>query len=112
LIERVVDEAARDLGVDRLDIRRRNFVPPEAFPYRNALGTVYDSGNYAAALDKAVRLSNYASLVQQRDAARAERRLVGIGWSTFIEPSAGAGFESGLVRIDQSGRATAITGSS
>ena len=51
LIERVVDEAARAVGMDPVEMRRRNFLPPEAFPYRNALGTVYDSGNYAAALE-------------------------------------------------------------
>jgi carbon-monoxide dehydrogenase large subunit len=57
-------------------------------------------------------LSDYATLVHQRDRARASGELIGIGWSTFIEPSAGAGFESGLVRIEQTGRVTAITGSS
>ena len=57
-------------------------------------------------------MSDYAGLVRARDAARAEGRLVGLGLSTFVEPSAGAGFESGLVRIESSGRVTAITGSS
>ncbi len=112
LIERIVDEAARAVGMDPVAIRRKNFVPADAFPYRNALGAVYDSGDYAKALDRALLLSDYTSLVQQRDTARLEGRLVGLGWSTFIEPSAGAGFESGLIRIEQSGRVTAITGSS
>jgi carbon-monoxide dehydrogenase large subunit len=112
LIERIVDEAARVVGMDPIDIRRKNFVPVDAFPYRNALGAVYDSGDYATALDKALELSDYAGLVRERDAARATGRLVGIGVCTFIEPSAGAGFESGLVRVEPSGRITAITGSS
>src|SRR5207248_10442768 len=83
-------------------------------PYRNALGAVYDSGDYAGALDQALRLSDYPALVQERDRARASpaQKLIGIGLSTFIEPSAGAGFESGVIRIEQSGRVTAITGSS
>src|SRR5579859_1391185 len=112
LIERIVDEAARVLGMDPVEIRRKNFVKPDAFPYKNALGAVYDSGDYDAALTKALQLSDYPALVRERDAARAANRLVGIGLSTFIEPSAGAGFESGLIRIEQSGRVTAITGSS
>jgi carbon-monoxide dehydrogenase large subunit len=112
LIERAVDTVARALNMDPLEIRRKNFIAPEAFPYRNALGAVYDSGNYAGAVDQALRLSDYASLVQERDRARSNDELVGIGWSTFVEPSAGAGFESGLVRIEQTGRVTAITGSS
>jgi carbon-monoxide dehydrogenase large subunit len=112
LIERIVDEAARVLGMDPVDIRRTNFLKPDAFPHRNALGAVYDSGNYVAALDKALELSDYQALVRERDEARAAHRLVGIGLSTFVEPSAGAGFESGLIRIEQSGRVTAITGSS
>lgn len=112
LVERIVDEAARVLGMDPVEIRRKNFVEPAAFPYRNALGAVYDSGDYATALNKAIELSDYPALRRERDTARTAKRLVGIGWSTFVEPSAGAGFESGLIRIEQSGRVTAITGSS
>jgi carbon-monoxide dehydrogenase large subunit len=112
LIERVVDAAARALNIDPVEIRRKNFVQPDAFPHTNALGAVYDSGDYQTALNMALELSDYAGLVRERDAARAANRLVGIGLSTFVEPSAGAGFESGLIRIEQSGRVTAITGSS
>lgn len=112
LIERIVDQAARTLSLDPADVRRRNFIKPDAFPFKNALGVVYDSGDYARALDQALHLSDYPALVRTREAARAEGRLVGIGWSTFVEPSAGAGFESGLIRIEQSGQVTAITGSS
>jgi carbon-monoxide dehydrogenase large subunit len=108
----VVDEAARVAGHDPLELRRKNFVQPNAFPYRNPLGAVYDSGDYPGALDAALRLSDYARLLEERARARASGELVGLGWSTFIEPSAGAGFESGLIRIEQSGRVTAITGSS
>jgi carbon-monoxide dehydrogenase large subunit len=112
LIERVVDAAARALNIDPVEIRRKNFLQPDAFPHTNALGAVYDSGDYQTALNMALELSDYAALVRERDAARAANRLVGIGLSTFVEPSAGAGFESGLIRIEQSGRVTAITGSS
>jgi carbon-monoxide dehydrogenase large subunit len=112
LIERVVDAAARALNIDPVEIRRKNFLQPDAFPHTNALGAIYDSGDYQTALNMALELSDYAALVSERDAARAANRLVGIGLSTFVEPSAGAGFESGLIRIEQSGRVTAITGSS
>ena len=112
LIERIVDEAARALKMDPVAIRRQNFVRPDAFPHRNALGAVYDSGDYERALDRALELIDYPALVRERDAGRRAGRLIGIGLSTFIEPSAGAGFESGLIRIESSGRVTAITGSS
>ncbi|MCA1647007.1 MAG: xanthine dehydrogenase family protein molybdopterin-binding subunit, partial [Chloroflexi bacterium] len=112
LIERIVHEAARVLGMDAAEIRRKNFLKPDAFPHTNALGAVYDSGDYGPALEKALELADYPALVRERAAARAANRLVGIGLSTFVEPSAGAGFESGLIRIEQSGRVTAITGSS
>jgi carbon-monoxide dehydrogenase large subunit len=111
LIERIVDQAARALDLDPVQIRRKNFIPSSAFPHTNALGATYDSGDYARALDKALELSDYAALAQHRDAARKQGKLVGIGWSTFIESSAGGGFESGLIRVEQSGRITAITGS-
>jgi carbon-monoxide dehydrogenase large subunit len=112
LIERIVDEAARVLERDPVDLRRQNFLAPASFPHTNALGAVYDSGDYGGCLDKALALSDYPSLIAARDEARRCGRLAGIGWSTFVEPSAGAGFESGLIRIEQSGRVTAITGSS
>src|SRR5712692_4217327 len=98
--------------MDPVAIRRNSSGSAEAFPHRNALGAVYDSGDYDKALTAALLLTDYDGLVRERDAARAANRVVGIGISTFIEPSAGAGFESGLIRIEQSGRVTAITGSS
>ncbi len=112
LIERVVDAAARQLAMDPVDIRRRNFVPPDAFPYTNALGAVYDSGDYALALDRALALADWPALIEERDTARRRGDVVGVGLATFIEPSAGAGFESGIVRIEATGKVTAITGSS
>jgi carbon-monoxide dehydrogenase large subunit len=112
LIERAVDAAARQLGADPIALRRQNFVPASDFPHRNVLGAVYDSGDYERALDRALELSDYEGLLVERDAARAMGGLMGIGLATFIEPSAGAGFESGVVRIEQTGKVTAVTGSS
>jgi aerobic carbon-monoxide dehydrogenase large subunit len=112
-IERLIDKAAHDLGLDRLDIRRKNFIRPEQFPYRTGLNVEYDSGDYEQALAEALRLSDYDQMIQDRDAARARGELVGVGVATFVEPSSGVGFfESGTVRVERTGEITVLTGSS
>jgi len=111
-IERLADQAARELGIDRLEIRRKNFIQPEQFPYRTGVGVEYDSGDYDRSLTEALRLSEYDELIRQRDEAQARGELVGVGVSTFVEPSGGAGFESGGVRIERTGEVTVLTGSS
>jgi aerobic carbon-monoxide dehydrogenase large subunit len=111
-IERLVDKAARDLGIDRLEIRRKNFIRPEQFPYRTGVNVEYDSGDYEKSLAEALRLSDYEALIRQRDEARQRGELVGVGLSTFAEPSGGAGFESGTVRVERAGEITVLTGSS
>jgi aerobic carbon-monoxide dehydrogenase large subunit len=111
-IERLIDKAAKDLGIDRLEIRRKNFIRPEQFPYKTAVGMEYDSGDYFKSLDEAIRIANYQDLMRQRDERRARGEIVGVGVSTFVEPSGGAGFESGTVRIERTGEITVLTGSS
>jgi carbon-monoxide dehydrogenase large subunit len=111
-IERLIDKAARDLGLDRLEIRRKNFIRPEQFPYRTGVNVEYDSGDYQRSLNEAIRLSNYHELVRYRDEAQKRGELVGVGVSTFVEPSGGAGFESGTVRVERTGEITVLTGSS
>ena len=112
-IERLVDQAARGLGLDRLAIRRKNFIRPEQFPYRTALDVEYDSGDYEKALTEALRLADYDQMLQDRDVARARGELVGVGVSTFVEPSSGVGFfESGTVRVERTGEITVLTGAS
>lgn len=111
-IERLVDQAARELGIDGLEIRRKNFIRPEQFPYRTGVGVEYDSGDYERSLSEALRLSDYDDLIRQRDEARARGELAGVGVSTFVEPSGGAGFESGSVRVERTGEITVLTGSS
>jgi 2-furoyl-CoA dehydrogenase large subunit len=86
-LERAMDVAARKLNVDPAALRRRNFVPKEAFPYRCPAGSILDAGDYAAALDEALRLAGYDSLKQKREAARRAGRLFGIGIAAGIEPS-------------------------
>lgn len=111
-IERLVDQAARELGIDRLELRRKNFIQPDQFPYRTAVGVEYDSGDYEKSLSEALRLSDYEGLLRARDERRSRGELVGVGVSTFVEPSGGAGFESGAVRVERSGAVTVLTGSS
>jgi carbon-monoxide dehydrogenase large subunit len=111
-IERLVDKAARDLGLDRLEIRRKNFIRPDQFPYRTGVNVEYDSGDYEKSLAEALRLSDYDQMMQDRDAARARGELVGVGISTFVEPSGGVGFESATVRVERTGEITVLTGAS
>jgi carbon-monoxide dehydrogenase large subunit len=111
LIERLVDEAARALGLDPADIRRRNLIPSGAFPYTTATGQVYDSGTYAEALERALAVADYDGLRRAQVERQSRGELVGIGISTYVEPAA-LGWESGVVRMERTGAVTAITGSS
>jgi carbon-monoxide dehydrogenase large subunit len=90
LIERLVSTAAAELGIDPAELRRRNFILPEQFPYRSATGFSYDSGDYRAALDLALEKVGYDELRREQAEARRRGRLIGIGLSSFTEV-AGAG---------------------
>ena len=122
IIERIMDLLARELGKDPADIRRLNFVKPEQFPYKAATGAVYDSGNYEAALDKALALADYQSLraEQARRRVAGDGKLMGIGLTSYIEicgfgPKGSlpiGAYESARVRVEQSGTVLVYTGSS
>jgi 2-furoyl-CoA dehydrogenase large subunit len=86
-VERVMDIAARKLNMDPAALRRRNFVPREAFPYSCPAGSILDAGDYGKALDELLRLADYDALKQRRDEARRAGRLYGIGFCAGIEPS-------------------------
>ena len=86
-LERVMDAAARTLGLDPAEIRRRNFIPAAAFPYRAPAGALYDSGDYDAGMDRALALADYDGLKARRARARREGRLFGIGFAVGVEPS-------------------------
>ncbi|MCG8418550.1 MAG: xanthine dehydrogenase family protein molybdopterin-binding subunit [Proteobacteria bacterium] len=124
LLERVVDVAAREMGIDPVEIRRKNFIPEDAFPYQTPVALEYDSGNYHATLDLALEKSDYAGFETRRDAARQRGKLRGIGVSTYVEacgiaPSSVAGalgaraglYESAQVRVHPTGSVTVYTGS-
>jgi len=86
VLEQMMDIAARELGIDPAEIRRRNFIPEDVFPYTIASGNEYDSGAYETVLDRALELADYPRLLEQRDRARSEGRCVGIGVVSAIEP--------------------------
>ncbi|MGE5060655.1 MAG: xanthine dehydrogenase family protein molybdopterin-binding subunit [Betaproteobacteria bacterium] len=111
-IERLLDKASAVLGMDRLEIRRKNFIRPDQFPYTTGTGVEYDSDDYEKPLREALKMSDYDNLMRQRDERRKRGELVGVGFSTFVEPSGGAGFESGTVRVERTGDVTVLTGSS
>ncbi len=126
-IETGMDKVARFLGMDRIALRRKNLIRPEAFPYLIPSGTHYDSGDYETVMDKALAAANHAELQRQCEAMRAQGLLAGIGVSTCLEPSGGnSAFEplfnprnhtttwmdACLVRIDLNGSVTAIMGTS
>ena len=111
VIERLMDQAARALGIDPAEIRRRNFIPPGAFPFRTATGQVYDSGDYPQALERALAAADYDGLRREQIRRRDAGEIVGIGLAAYVEPCA-LGWESGSLKVERSGRVTAITGSS
>lgn len=118
VVERAVDLVAAELGLDTVEVRRKNFPNPDEFPFKTATGLFYDSGNYQGALDKALEMSDYQKLRQQQAKAREQGRLVGIGVSTYVEICAlgpsqampAGGWESATVRIEPTGKITILTG--
>jgi carbon-monoxide dehydrogenase large subunit len=110
-IERLVDRAAAELGLDRVEIRRRNVIPRDAFPYRSPLGHTYDSGDYAGVLDAALELSRWDDLLAERDRLRAAGRLAGAGLALYVE-RVGPGWETARLRLEEGGSVVLYTGSS
>ncbi len=131
LVERIMDAAAKVCGLDPAEIRRRNFVPPDQFPYPTQVALEYDSGNYEPALDKALEMAGYKEVRAEQEKRRAASpdgrsgKLIGIGLSSYIEacgiaPSSVVGslgaqaglYESGKVQVHPTGSVTVFTGSS
>ncbi len=118
VIERTMDLIAHELDMDPVEVRRKNFAQPDDFPLQVATGLAYDSGNYQAALDRALEMVGYEDLRAEQARAREEGRYIGIGFSTYVEicamgPSAAlpaGGWESGTVRLDFTGKTTVLTG--
>jgi carbon-monoxide dehydrogenase large subunit len=119
-LERAMDLLARELNMDPAELRRKNLIPASKFPYQTQMGAVYDSGDYEKALDAALKAANWHGLIAERDKARKEGRLVGIGLAMYVEvcglgPSSSlptGGWEHGQVTVERDGRITATTGAS
>ena len=111
VIERMVDEAAAETGIDRVELRRRNLIPPEAMPFKTGLIFTYDCGEFARSLDLALDFADVAGFAARRAEAGARGRLRGLGLSHTIERAAAGGFEAAELRFDKGGTATLVSGS-
>ena len=109
-IERVVDEAARRLGIDRVALRRMNLVGQEAMPYPNAVGARYDSGTYEANIDLAMKIADWDGFAARRRAAEARGKLLGLGLANYVESSIGAPRERSEITITSEGRVKVVIG--
>jgi carbon-monoxide dehydrogenase large subunit len=109
-IERLIDIAAAELGIDRVSLRRKNLVRPEAMPYRNAVGMSYDSGTYEANMDAAMRLADWNGFDGRREAARARGRLLGRGLANYVESSIGSPRERAEITVTPAGRVRVVIG--
>ena len=115
-MERLMDRIARELNIDKVEVRRRNLIPTEAMPYDTQIKTrdgatmTYDSGNYPAALDAALERSGYNDFRARQAKARAEGRYLGIGIANYVEGTGRGPFESATVRVKPSGKIVIYTG--
>jgi carbon-monoxide dehydrogenase large subunit len=123
LVERIVELAAKELGIDPAELRRKNMIQPEDFPYQTPVALEYDIGDYEASLNKALEMADYAGFANRKADSASNGKLRGIGFSCYLEacglaPSALAGalgagvglWESGEVRVNPTGSVTVLTG--
>ena len=124
ILERTLSKAAAELGIDQAEIRRRNFIRPDQFPYQTPVAVVYDTGDYGASMDLALKMADYAGFEARRAAAKVKGKLRGVGVASYIEacgiaPSSLVGslgaraglFEAATVRVNPTGSVTVLTGS-
>ena len=112
-MERTVDLIARDLNLDPAEVRRRNLIPPDAFPYRTPTGVTYDSGNYEQGLDRVLELAEYSAWREKSQLRKSEGPLLGVGLATVLKGAGGAGptaIDHARVKIAASGQITVYTG--
>ena len=110
VMERLVDTAAREMGIDPIEIRRRNLVPPEAMPFTAATGQVYDSGDFAPMFDKVVAASDWNGFAERKAVSEAAGLKRGLGICAYLEVTAPAGKEMGGLRFGDDGRVTIVSG--
>ena len=123
-LERTIDKAAREMGIDPVEIRKRNFIAPDAFPYQTPVAVQYDTGNYGATMDKAVAMADLGGFAQRKAATEAKGKRRGLGIASYIEacgiaPSSLVGalgaraglYEAATVRVNPTGNISVLTGS-
>ena len=111
VIERMVDVAAAELKMDPAEIRRRNYIAPEAMPFKTSLTFTYDSGEFEKGMDMALKLADVAGFKKRRAESKKRGKLRGLGMSNTIERAAAPSFEGAEIRFDRSGTATILSGS-
>jgi carbon-monoxide dehydrogenase large subunit len=124
-MERIIDRLADEIGMDPAEVRRKNFIPPAAFPFDTITGITYDSGNYEPALDRALAMADYTGFEKRRAEAKARGNYRGIGMSSYVEicglaPSKAnsalgvgwGGYESARIRVHATGAVQVFTGTS
>jgi len=109
-MERLVDAAAREMGIDQLELRRRNHIPAAAMPYKSPNGTTYDSGDFTNLLNKAVALADWQGFAKRKEESRARGKLRGRGISDYLELTGPPGREMGGIRFAPNGDVTIVTG--
>jgi carbon-monoxide dehydrogenase large subunit len=109
-MERLVDTAAAEMGLDKIELRRRNHIPPAAMPYKAGNGQTYDSGDFTALLDKALKLADWEGFAARKADSRARGKLRGRGIGDYLELTGAAGREMGGLRFEPNGDVTIITG--
>ncbi|GIX09323.1 xanthine dehydrogenase family protein molybdopterin-binding subunit [Elioraea sp.] len=110
VVERLIDTAAREMGIDRVEIRRRNMVPPSAMPWRTPMGATYDSGDFVAVLEAALKRIDWAGFPQRRQEAARRGRRRGIGLAYYLEATGGAPTERAEIRFAEDGMVDVLVG--
>ncbi len=110
VIERLIDKAAQEHGFDRLALRRRNLIPPSAFPYKNPQGITYDNGTYREVMDRALELGDWKGFKKRRAEARKRKRLRGIGLCNYLETTGGYPRERADITVRPEGRVDVVVG--
>jgi aerobic carbon-monoxide dehydrogenase large subunit len=110
VIERLIDKAAQEHGFDRIALRRRNLIPPSAFPYKNPQGIIYDNGTYRAVMDRAMELGDWKGFKRRRAEARKRKRLRGIGLCCYLETTGGYPRERADITVHPKGRVDVVVG--
>jgi aerobic carbon-monoxide dehydrogenase large subunit len=109
-IERLIDNAAAELGMDRIALRRKNLIKPKAMPYRNAVGMLYDSGRYEENMKRAMELADWKGFPQRRREAKKRGKLLGLGLANYVESSIGAPNEQARITVRPEGHVDVVIG--